>query len=460
MIPAMDLAKLFALRGHKATLITTKFNVPYLSQTFHRNKEMGVEIGLLLFKFPSAEVGLPEGCENFNLFSTPEMHMKFFRATTFMEKPLEELLKEHRPDCLVADTFFPWAVDVAGRYGIPRLIFDGRGYFSLCASMCLEKYEPHKKVSSDSEFFSIPYFPHEINLSRNQIPDFLKREDDSEFGKLVKAAKESESRSLGFVINSFYELESDYADYCKKVLGRKAWHIGPLSLFNNGAEAKAEDEDKSSSGEHECLKWLDSKRPNSVVYLCFGTVSAFTDDQLKEIAMSLEASGQHFIWVVKKEKKEEGDEEWLPHGFEKRMEGNGLIVRGWAPQLLILNHSAIGGFVTHCGWNSILEGVAAGLPMVTWPVFNEQFYNEKLVTQVLKIGVGVGVQKWVTLMGDTVKKEAIEKAMKQIMVGEEAEEMRKSVSVLAQKARIAVAEGGSSYNELSSLIEELKIFNC
>ena len=75
------------------------------------------------------------------------------------------------------------------------------------------------------------------------------------------------------------------------------------------------------------------------------------------------------------------------------MEGKGLIIRGWAPQFLILDHEPVGGFVTHCGWNSILEGVTAGVPMVTWPMSGEQFYNEKLVTQVLEIGIGVSAQK-------------------------------------------------------------------
>ncbi|XP_042957819.1 UDP-glucose flavonoid 3-O-glucosyltransferase 7-like [Carya illinoinensis] len=114
-----------------------------------------------------------------------------------------------------------------------------------------------------------------------------------------------------------------------------------------------------------------------------------------EIAMGLEASGQQFIWVVKKDKNEKEDEDWLPMGFEKRMEGKGLIIRGLAPQVLILDHEAVGGFVTHCGWNSTLEGVTAGLPMVTWPLFSEQFVNEKLVTEVLKIGVPVGAQQYV-----------------------------------------------------------------
>ena len=271
---------------------------------------------------------------------------------------------------------------------------------------------------------------------------------------------ESELRSYGFVVNSFYELEPNYADHFRKVLGRKAWHIGPVSLCNKDTEHKAKRGKEASIDEHECFKWLSTKKPNSVVYICFGSIANFSNSQLLEIAMGLEASGQQFIWVVRKVKNDEKEEEdWLPKGFEKSMEGKGLIIRGWAPQVLILDHEAVGGFVTHCGWNSILEGVTAGVPMVTWPMGAEQFYNEKLVTQILKIGVDVCARQWSrVLMGDGIKWEAIEKAVKQIMVGEEAEEMRGRAKALGKMARRAIEEGGSSYSDLIALIEELRSY--
>ncbi|KDP24998.1 hypothetical protein JCGZ_23981 [Jatropha curcas] len=258
---------------------------------------------------------------------------------------------------------------------------------------------------------------------------------------MIKASKESELKSFGVVVNSFYELEQAYADHYRNVLGRKAWHIGPVSLCNRGMEDKAQRGKEASIDEHECLKWLNSKKSNSVIYICFGSVSSFTDSQLKEIAIALEACGQNFIWVVRRnQNSERNEQEWLPEGYEKRMEGKGLIIRGWAPQMLILEHEATGGFVTHCGWNSTLEGVSAGKPMVTWPVSAEQFYNEKLVTEVLKIGIGVGAKEWVRLHGDYVKSEAIEKAISRVMEGEEAEEMRSRARKLGEMARQAVEE--------------------
>ena len=244
------------------------------------------------------------------------------------------------------------------------------------------------------------------------------------------------------VVNSFYELEKDYADHYRNVHGRKAWHIGPLSLCNRNKEEKIYRGKEASIDEHECLKWLDTQTTNSVVYVCFGSAVKFSNSQLLEIAMGLEASGQQFIWVVRKSIQEKG-EKWLPEGFEKRMEGKGLIIRGWAPQVLILEHEAIGAFVTHCGWNSTLEAVSAGVPMITWPVGAEQFFNEKLVTEVLKIGVPVGVKKWSYSGVDCCAKwDVVEKAVKMVFAKEELEGMRKRAKVLAQMARRAVEEGG------------------
>jgi UDP:flavonoid glycosyltransferase YjiC (YdhE family) len=132
-----------------------------------------------------------------------------------------------------------------------------------------------------------------------------------------------------------------------------------------------------------------------------------------------------------------------------------MIIRGWAPQVLILDHQATGGFVTHCGWNSLLEGVAAGLPMVTWPVGAEQFYNEKLVTQVLRTGVSVGASKHMkVMMGDFISREKVDKAVREVLAGEAAEERRRRAKKLAAMAKAAVEEGGSSFNDLNSFMEE------
>ncbi|KAJ6347174.1 hypothetical protein OIU76_003799 [Salix suchowensis] len=460
MIPSVDMAKLFASRGVKTTIITTPLNVPFFSKTIQKTKDSGFDIDIQTIEFPAAEAGLPEGCENTDAFITNEMTKKLIVATTLLQEPFEKVLQERHPDCVVADMFFPWATDAAAKFGIPRLVFHGISNFALCAGECVRLYEPHKQVSSDSEPFVVPNLPGDIiKLTRKQLPASVREDVENDFTKLVKASKESELRSFGVVVNSFYELEPAYADHYRKVLGRRAWNVGPVSLCNRDIEDKSGRGKEASIDHHECLKWLDSKKLNSVVYICFGSLTNFTASQLKEIATGLEASGLQFIWVVRRNKNSEEDkEDWLPEGFEERMEGKGLIIRGWAPQVLILDHEATGAFVTHCGWNSTLEGITAGKPMITWPLFGEQFYNEKLVIDVLKTGVAVGAKEWAGMHGDhvTLKSEAIEKAINRIMVGVEADEKRSRARKLGETARKAVEKGGSSFSDVNSLIEELR----
>ncbi|KAL3721689.1 hypothetical protein ACJRO7_034085 [Eucalyptus globulus] len=443
MIPMIDMAKVFAMRGCKSTLIATPHHKPSFMKSITKFKDLGFDIDVVTVMLPLKEVGLPEDSDNMNRVTSMEMRQQFRRGTTMLDQQLELLIEKLTPDCLISDMFLPWTIKVTAKCGIPRLVFHGTSAFSVAGTECVRLYEPHKKVSK-------------ITLSRMQLQDFVKEE--TEFTKLMDEIKESEKRSFGVVMNSFYELEPAYADHYRTFLGRRSWLIGPLSLCNKEIEDKAHRGEQASIDQLECLKWLDSRQTNSVIYICFGSMANFNAAQLHEIAIGLEASGQQFIWVVKKDPNvEEGKEEWLPDGYESRIQNKGLIIRGWAPQVLILDHKAVGGFVTHCGWNSTLEAVTAGVPMVTWPVGAEQFYNEKFVTQVLKIGFDIGVKKWVRWFGDSVKSDRVEEAVKRILVGEEAEEMRRRAKALAEMARGAVEEGGSSWSDLGALLQVLRL---
>ncbi|KAL2939394.1 Scopoletin glucosyltransferase [Bienertia sinuspersici] len=221
-------------------------------------------------------------------------------------------------------------------------------------------YEPYKKLSSDAEAFIVPGdLPHEIKLTKSKLPPYDKSEE--------------------------------------KVMGMKLWHIGPFSLGyiqgDKGADRKGK---KSSIDVSESKQWLDEKETDLLIYICLGSMSNVSDAQLHEIAIVLDNLSQNFILVVRKE----DTNEWIPHGFETRIKERGFIIRGWAPQPMILDHQSVGGFMTHYGWNSILERVVAGVPMVTWPFHAEQFYNEKLITDVLKIGIQVGAKKLVPRTGN------------------------------------------------------------
>ncbi|KAL5790585.1 hypothetical protein ACOSQ2_005473 [Xanthoceras sorbifolium] len=462
MIPTIDMARLFARHGVKATIICTPLNAPLFSKVIERDIQHGTEISIQIIKFPSVEAGLPEGCENLGSTTSPEMFNNFYKALGLLQQPLEQLLEECRPTCLVADVMFPWATEVASKLGIPRLIFHGISYFAFCVFHSLRCYEPLNTIS-DFESFIVPGIPDQIKMTKSQQPNYFRGVEDEQT-KLTNLAVQSEKTSYGVLVNSFYELEPAYSEHYRKVIGRKAWSIGPVSLCNRDIEDKALRGNTASIDGDKCLRWLELKKPNSVLYICFGSKFCFPASQLLEIAKGVEAAGKHFIWVMKDEENvnNQDKQEWLLEGFEKRVEGQGLIIRGWAPQVLILDHKAIGGFMTHCGWNSILESVTNGVPMITWPLYAEQFYNEKLVTDVLKIGVSIGTQECsrsIDAKKFILKKDDIERSVNQLMVGEEAEEMRGKAKALKEIAGRAVKEGGSSYSDLNALLEELRL-NC
>lgn len=461
MIPVLDIARLFVARGLKATIITTPLNVPVFTRAIDEGgkKPGSTGINIEVFTLPAREAGLPEGCENLDQAIAMGIAPVLFKASEMLQDQLERFLEQTRPNCLVADMFFTWATDSADKFNVPRLVFHGVSLFSLCAEEIVRLYEPYKNVSSDEEPLVLPYLPHEVKFTRLQLPDFVMNQEN-EFRNRFKKIRESDLKSYGVLVNSFYELEPDYAEFYRKELGRKAWHIGPVSLCNISLEDKAWRGKQASLDKHAWLNWLNLKKPNSVVYISFGSMANLIAPQLHEIALALEAAGQDFIWVVRNSNGKE--EEWLPQGFEQRVEGKGLIIRGWAPQVLILEHEAVGAFVTHCGWNSTLEGISAGVPMVTWPFFAEQFYNEKLVTHILKTGVSVGVKKWSKepSLENVVKRDAIEKALREIMVGEDAEERRSRAKKLKEMAWKAVEAGGSSYCDLTALINELRNYRA
>ncbi|KAL5705633.1 hypothetical protein ACHQM5_023912 [Ranunculus cassubicifolius] len=459
-IPMTDIARLFAARGIKSTIISTPLNAHLFADSLHRDKKAGLDIGILTIPFPAVEAGLPEGCESMNMVSTPEMIFCFIKANNLLQEPFEKLLEEHRPDCIVADMMFTWATDTANKYGIPRLVFTGTSNFSISVFENIRQYAPQDKVESDTEAFVIPGLPDKIEFTKSQLPHRGRTDEENPFTEMRNKMREAEEKSFGTVVNSFHELEPEYAEYYTKVLGRRAWNVGPVSLCNRSSSSKADRGKKSSISESQCLSWLDSKKPSSVIYVSFGSMSRFGAAQLHEIAMGLEASEIPFIWVVRTPENSE-KEQVLPEGFEERMQGKGLVIREWAPQVLILDHPSVGGFMTHCGWNSTLEGISAGLPLITWPVFAEQFNNEKLITQVLKTGIPAGIATWnawfetkeVSVTNDRIKEVVIQ------LMGdeEEAKDMRIRAKHFGEMAKKAVEEDGSSYKDLSALIEKLQV---
>ncbi|KAK7272401.1 hypothetical protein RJT34_28976 [Clitoria ternatea] len=200
------------------------------------------------------------------------------------------------------------------------------------------------------------------------ILDFPHSKPSKPLALFLEYVLELALKTHDIIMNNFAELDGeDYVEHYQKTTGHKALGVSLTKILPQAMVLKRRD--RRVRSEHICLIWLDSKAPKSVVYICFGSICHFPDKQPYEIACAIEASGHEFIWVVPEKKgKEEKKEKWLPKGFEERNRENVLIIKGWAPQLLILNHPALGAFVTHCGGNSSLKAVTARVLVITWLV--------------------------------------------------------------------------------------------
>ncbi|KAL7265576.1 hypothetical protein ACSBR1_003370 [Camellia fascicularis] len=329
MIPVIDAARIFAAHGAKVTIITTPGYAQLFQKPIEGDQSLGHDISFHTFKLPTAEFGLPDGCENLlhgSVGIMEKIYLAVHRAaneqsraepsralvclglfikilTTLavqkLQEPIEQLVRERRPNCIVSHMFHPWTADLGARLGIPRILFYVTGLYPLCCEENLRRYAPHDKVNSDTETFALPGLPDDnLIFTKKKIPFWFK-DKGTGWGQFLDMVIESELKSYGVMVNSFYGMESAYAEYFKNEMGRKLWLVGPVFLVNNEVEQKAETGQKNSIDGGTVLNWLDSKEPKSVLYVSFGSLVSMHPEQFLELAHGLEASGCPFIWVAR-----------------------------------------------------------------------------------------------------------------------------------------------------------------
>lgn len=250
------------------------------------------------------------------------------------------------------------------------------------------------------------------------------------------------SLAHGFLVNSFSKLEQG-SERALHEYANRVYLVGPIIQTGSSNEP----------AESECVRWLAKQKRNSVLYVSFGSGGTLSEEQVNELAFGLELSGQNFLWVLRAPSdtpdaayvaaSNDDPLRFLPDGFLDRTQGRGLVVTNWAPQAQILGHASTGGFLTHCGWNSALESIVLGVPMIAWPLFAEQRMNAVLLTE----GVRVGLRPKFNENG-IAEREEVAEVVKGLMVGEEGNEIRRRIEKLKDAAADALKEDGSSTRAL------------
>jgi len=351
---------------------------------------------------------------------------------------------------LVLDFFCGSAVHVGAELGIPTYFFTS--YISGLAELL---YHPviHERTTVSlrdpgGERLHIPGIP---GIPVEDLPAAI-LDRNSLANRLFLALSEQMCESHGIIMNSFRALEPAATDAIVSGLCTPPERRTP-PLHCVGPLMKLE---KAGANRHECLAWLDAQPDASVVFLCFGTMGRFSAEQTRQVARGLETSGQRFVWVVRRPPGEDSRgkpadpdlDALLPDGFLARTKGKGLVVPAWAPQREVLAHAAVGGFVTHCGWNSVLEAVMAGVPMLGLPLHAEQRMNLRLLEKELRLAVALEGYD-----GGIVAAEEVATKVWWLMDSGGGTALRERTLAAMARGKEALRQGGESEAALAGLVD-------
>ncbi|XP_042477935.1 UDP-glycosyltransferase 88F4-like [Macadamia integrifolia] len=345
----------------------------------------------------------------------------------------------------VIDFFCNPAFPIAAELNIPLYFYVPSGASGLSVFLYLPTIHNQTDKSLrelGNIILDIPGLP---PIRAAQMPEILHDRNNEFYDELLDMSINF-TKSRGIISNTFQALEPRVIEAVEEQTSA-FFCIGPLVV-----------EPRDQSSESDCLRWLDAQPSRSVVFLSFGSRGVFPAKQISEIAEGLERSGQRFLWVVRSPPTDSGKRSSLsatddfdldavmPEGFLDRTRDKGQVVKSWAPQVEVLSRESVGGFVTHCGWNSVLEAVCAGVPMLAWPLYAEQEVNKEVLVEDMKLATPMEAAE----DGIVVAAE-VEKRVKALIDSDEGAEMRERSREIREKALAAWAEGGSSKTAFTNL---------
>lgn len=447
LIPLVELAKWFVnCHGFSATVLTfSNLSSPTQSALL---ASLPPSISFISIPLISLD-DLPPG-SNIETLICVLLH----RSVPYVRTALQSLHRSNQLVAFVPDLFCSDTLPIAKELSIPHYIFDT----SNLAFLAFMLHLPALHETTTCQYHDLPEPLHLPGCVPLWGKDFIHPAKDrtSEVYKRMLHLAKGYVNAEGFLVNSFVKIEPETA---KAFNNRKH---GPQPAYAVGPFVRS-DKNEAEGDESGCLAWLDKQATGSVFFISFGSGGTLSIKQTYEVAFGLEESGQRFLWVVHKPNDTEsngtffglGHEDnplsYLPEGFMERTKEVGMVVPSWAPQVKILSHEATGGFLSHCGWNSTLESVCHGVPMIAWPLYAEQHMNAVILVE----GIGIALRPKQREDG-VVERGEIAKVVGDLMEGERGKVVRRKVTELQAEASSALTAGGTSFQALEEVANKWK----
>ncbi|KAF5746671.1 flavonol 3-O-glucosyltransferase [Tripterygium wilfordii] len=456
--PFMQLAKLLHSKGFYITFVNTEFNQNRLI----RSKGSDAVKDMPRFRFETIPDGVPPSDPN----ATQSVTELLYYTKKHSVVPLRDLIlrlnstTSHEKgvppvSCIISDGIMCFAIKVARELGLPVTQFwtaSTCGFLAYLQFVELVKRDifplkDEKNISNGYLNTPLEWIPGMKQMRMKDMPNFVRStdKDDIAFNRWLEEAQDN-LKADGILFNTFYEFEHQVLDEISSFYPN-IYCVGPLFTL---CKTLPQDEEVTTRGSSlwkentECLTWLDKQNPNSVIYVNFGSIAVMTAQDLKEFAWGLANSGHPFLWILRGDVVM-GKSAILPDGFIENTKDRGLIV-SWCPQDKVLAHASVGAFLTHSGWNSTVEGICGGVPMICWPFFAEQQVNCRYACTTWGVGLEID---------SNVKSEQVEGLVREMMEGEEGKKMREMALEWKKKSEIAGAKGGSSFKDFHRFVQDL-----
>nr|AFK38894.1 unknown [Medicago truncatula] len=458
--PLIKLAKLLHLRGFHITFVNTEYNHKRLLKSRGPN----AFVGFTDFTFEATPDGLPsnegdgDGDVSQDIYALCESIRKNFL------QPFRELISRLNDSatsglvppvtCIIADNSMSFTIQAGEELSIPVVFFSPANACTFWTGFhLLTLFDKGVIPLKDESYLTNGYLDTKVdciqrlqNFRLKDLPGYIRITDPNDcIVQFTIEAAGRAHRASAFIFNTSNELEKDVMNVLSSTFPNIC-AIGPLSslLSQSPQNHLASLSTNLWKEDTKCLDWLESKEPKSVVYVNFGSMTVMTAEKLLEFAWGLANSKQPFLWIIRPDLVI-GGSVVLSSEFVNEISDRGLIA-SWCPQEQVLNHPSIGGFLTHCGWNSTTESTCAGVPMLCWPFFADQPANCRYICNEWEIGMEIDTN---------VKRDEVEKLVNELMVGEKGKKMRQKAIELKKKAEEDTRPGGCSYMNLDKVINEV-----